>query len=68
MEELSCIEGKLESMRVKPLLKSCKSRTRTPTPQIYLKERSEKIDQAHKVSGYNKIRAKILQGGRTAGK
>ena len=68
MEELSSLEGKLEGMRVKPLIKSSKPRKRTPTPKNYLRERSEKIDQAHKVSGYNKVRAQILQGGRTTGK
>jgi len=39
-----------------------------PIPQKYITERDEKIRKAHKVSGFNSLRARIVQGGKADGK
>jgi len=67
-DELALIEEKLVRMRPQPLPKKPNKGNKIPIPQKYITERNEKIRNAHKVSGFNSLRARIVQGGKADGK
>lgn len=50
-------KGKAYQYQAKP------KRSRVPTPKSYIDAMAEKREDAHKSSGFNRIRARFLQGG-----